>query len=393
MEIDSIQALTLAFQHLEKFSIPRVGTFTRTDIPAEIDHQQGLVNPPSAKVELTKGEADNATTTAFFQSHFGLDQGKAKDLLDQVSKAIFLQLEVSDQFPVPGVGVIKKDDKGVRSFEMGPLKVADMFGLDSVNHTIAKKYVEEKKVAAKPPVTPPPVKKEEPPKKEPVAPPPVVKSTPPVTPVVAQKEAPKTPPPKAKPPVTKQPVAAKKKKRRSPVPFILIALILLLGGGGFWFRNDIKTFLADKGIFFAAAETDSTDGEEPDTNSNVTPPDTTNGDTDETDPDRYGSVNNGGYTDPTLAKTDASMMSSYTGSGERAESGQFYLIVASYRNGGLAERELDKWGESAKIVTPPGGGRYRISVFESADKDAVIQQMVSTKGQYSGGSWIYYIGM
>ncbi len=375
MNIDSTKALAEALQNLNALSVPRIGTFTRKSVPAEIDHVKGVINPPRVEISLNPDQSLVSETVSFFETKYGLVQKDARALLEEISRSIFISMEVSDRFEIQSVGAIKKEKGGELAFEVNPSGFGSFFGLETIPYTIGKMNpaiapVVEPKAEVKPqekkaiaPVAPPPATN---------VPPVVEKKESPVTPVTEIVEKPKVvePPAKKTPvPVQKAVAPPAKKKRSILAPAIVTILILAIAGGGFVFKDEIRKFLAEKGFFF-------TEEKKKDTVTDTSPPPDTVRD----------SI-------PEVVTDDKPVRrgSSYSGYGERAKKNMYYLIIASYGDPGLAEEEIGQYGSAAKVVVPPGGGRWRVSVYESADKNAAIAEMVKTKGSFSRGSWIYAI--
>ena len=84
MQIDPQHSLQLAFQNLEAFSVPGVGTFKRKYFSADIDHSKKIVSPPGEHFVLEKGEALSDKLEDFYFRYLDLKIDRAKELVQEV---------------------------------------------------------------------------------------------------------------------------------------------------------------------------------------------------------------------------------------------------------------------------------------------------------------------
>ena len=113
MTPDPKQSLHLAFQHLDTFSVPGVGTFRRRYFGAVIDHQQKKIDPPSERFVLETGESSLAQLEDFFFRHFDLQIDRAKALVQEAGEWVLGELKKAGSLVLPGWGELQKDENDI----------------------------------------------------------------------------------------------------------------------------------------------------------------------------------------------------------------------------------------------------------------------------------------
>lgn len=413
MENDPRQALTLAFQHLDTFSVPGVGTFRRSYFPALIDTKAGKISPPGERFVYESGEKFVEALEAFYAKRFTLDMAGAKDLVAKVKLWMVKGLKGGGRLALEGVGTMELTGGKVLKFdaeESLATQAPDFFGLTAVDFGGEKKKdkkpaggalaaaavagaaalsavgegesgkgkekekqkEEKKKVEAKKgPVLE--KKKAEAPKEEekkkekvaavaPVAP--VTPNTPPVT------------------PETQEPEGEERKKRRGFGWIILALLLIGFAVAGYVWQDEVNQKLTEWGLIGGKSNetvvvADSSDTDSSGQDMAIEPIDTVLEEdlviTDGSGDDGSDNVVN----DPSV--------------GSYAVAGQYYLVVGSTYNSDQAKRLARETG--GKIIKPRyKGNYYRIYIHKSASKDDVIGQMVAQKEKFSN-SWIFWLGM
>lgn len=345
MSIDPQHSLQLAFQHLDTFSVPGVGTLKRTYFGAVIDHQQKKILPPAERFVLVKGEAHEEGLVQFYFRFLELKIDRARELVQEVGDYVREELKKAGSLMLPGWGEFRDAEGQDIAFvhESGMLAVGDQFfGLQPVGYTLGEAMVadEGKKEAA----------------------------------TIAGHESNTTRVEPPKPP---------RKKRRGWIFLLLLLLLLGSGAGIIWpdkfmgMLDKIGLVSDDNGTITA---NDKPDAKDPD----VIPPDTAASKNLEPD-----------LVDP-VQPTDVPETDSGDKPGEFAIPGTYYLIVSATSSGDDAKDLLSsfrKGGAQPSILKSRGRGFYKISVFHSTNKDDVIAKMVEWKDTFPGGSWIYWTGM
>lgn len=370
METKPQSLLELAFNHLEGFSIPRIGTFIRRYQASAIDHKDKKVMPPAKVFTLEKGEERIEHLQSFFRKRFDISPTKSEVWVEVLSSFIEKKIGEAGKLRVSGFGEISKNAEDGYKFQAEEIAQSDFFGLSPVGYKLGsavKASEEDKKKAARNSVLANTTKVED-------APPP---------------------------------------RRRRSWPIILFILLLAVAGTGFIFRAEVKTWLTDMGLL-ASNETPSGETTEPLALNDNDPEEGTDsegaeeGTTVDTDPpiDNEGTgeeenpVNDPGE-ELVIEETDtpdtelAEEEVPYTlpaDLGNRPQSGQYYLVVASGKEPAEV-RGMARRIKNSKVLRPARAGNfYRISVFNSSSKKQVIQKMVELKKTHSN-SWIYYLGM
>lgn len=435
MEIDLRKSLEMAFGHLNRFSVPGIGTFKKSYHRSEIDHRDKMVLPPQEMFELTKEGArldaskEIEILVNFFFQQFKTTLEIARDAVRDLGDLIREEISSYDSYVILGIGEIRQNEVG--EIVLLPQKDReqttgnDFFGLAPVKYTLGMAGnsvppppVKEKK--AEPEKAEEPIRLTKEPKTSTVS---EKAAQPPVVPIVQnpapekkakpvsgkpEKVAESTPvPPPAKtsetPPDPENPTPEPKKKRK--VWKILLALTLIWGliFACIWFRSELMDFgqgLFDKGSSEVITDADTDSGTDADVDTDLgtdtdpgTDTDTDLGTDTDIDLDTDTDVDTTVDTD-TDTDTDFSSDIDFEGEfGEAPVPGQHYLIVGSSKNGRFAEKDARKYQKGAykgKAVAPRmNGGFYKVSIYNSTDKMEVIQKMVEWKDTFKEGTWIY----
>lgn len=345
MQIDPQHSLQLAFQHLDAFGIPGVGTFRRAYYSAVIDHQKKKIMPPGEKFVFEKKVTQVAQLEDFFFRFHDLSIGRAKELVNEVAEFIQTETQKAGKLLLPGVGELR----GAGGIDFNLLPATDgapsdaYFGLLPLNYTLGdtKQPTREEKTAA--------------------AAAGVAANTTVVEP------------------------APRKRKRR---PWLIVLLLVLLLGStaGMIWQDEFVGILEKIGLVASSSGTDSTgiaatDGADststqPGDSSALAATDGNDMEPAIVDPVRPA--------DRDRPDPDGKQYGSY------AASGQYYLIIHAGYDGAEANRIARNAG--GKVLRPRGRGFYKVSAYNNADKMKVIEKMVALKSKYST-SWIYWRGM
>jgi hypothetical protein len=339
MSIDPKHSLQLAFQHLDAFSVPGVGTFKRTYFGAVIDHRQKKIMPPAERFVLQKGDSFQEKLVDFYFRHLDLKIDRARELAIEVGNFVIEELKKAGRLLLPGWGELRKAEGDAIDFvhEPGSMGSADhFFGLQPVGYTLGEAAVanDGKKEAA----------------------------------ALAGQERNITR-------VESPPPPRRKRKGRGWIVLILLLLLLGSGAGIIWPDRFMK-ILHDIGLM--------KDDNGPIASKDPKPPvlkDTT------TVKDM----------EPVLVDPTGKNRDSGDRPGEYAVPGTYYLIVSATLSGDDARKIRSRFrtgGVQPTIIkTRSSGGYYKIAVFHSTDKDKVIEKMVDWKDKFPDKSWIYWAGM
>ncbi|MFM2376678.1 MAG: hypothetical protein RLZZ165_1775 [Bacteroidota bacterium] len=153
MNLDPESALQLAFQHLDSFSVEGVGTFQRSRMMAQIDHQKKRILPPREIFVLTEGEDMLHRLEDFLFRWYNLRIGDATALAGKVSDFLLDRLNLNPAHRIDGIGTLRRSPLGDIEFqaEEGIIgQAAGMFGLQAIDYTLGETSVPspEKKEAA-----------------------------------------------------------------------------------------------------------------------------------------------------------------------------------------------------------------------------------------------------
>ena len=416
MENDPRLALQLAFQHLNTFSVPGVGTFKKSRFPAKIDSESGKISPPGEKFVHASGEKHVAELEAFYKSHFKLSAAKTKEMVDAVKLWLMRGLKGGGRIKLDGVGTMELTGGKVLNFEPEDsleAQGADFFGLQEVDFEGGKKEEKGKGALAaaaavvgagvvaaaaggetggkeKPKAKEEKGKSEAKPKAKEEKPKP--EEQPKAKPNLEKKKAAAVAatPPVVQPPVQTPPAQeppAEKKKRRG-LGWIILALLLIgIAVAGFIWKDEVNHQLVQWGLL---------DGDNGNDNP-IVDNDSSGTDTDSSDT----ALNNIEPIDSVYEEDLVMTSGDYPDEGAPTENdpnvgsfaapGQYYLIVGSTYNSEQALRLARQVG--GKIIKPRyKGNYYRIYVDKGASKDDVIAQMVAKKEQFPN-SWIFWLGM
>ena len=377
MKTDPKSTLQLAFQTLDKFSIPGVGTFQRSYFPAHIDRDSKIIRPPGERFSFESGDGYVDRLEAFVAK----SGEKVLSGVGEIKSWLVRELKKGGSLIFPGVGKLELRQGKEVSFTAesdAPSQRGSFFGLPAVSYTLGaaagsakpeKKKPESKIALAK-------TESEKPAPKKPAEPQPAV--TPAVTPPV--NETPATPPPAEPDPVITDPEPPRRKRSKAWIWIILILLLAGLGTTGIVMREQVREQLVSWG--WISGDTEDPQPDEPDgTVTDST--EVTDGTDGEENPDGDGNEDWRDVEEPTFDPTEKV--------GSLAESGVYYLVVASAKEPANIKQIRREMG--GKILRPRYQGNFhRVYTYRSANKDEVIAKMVETKGKYPN-SWIYWMGM
>ena len=371
MKTDPKSTLELAFQTLDKFSIPGVGTFQRSYFPAHIDRDAKIIRPPGERFSFESGDGYVDRLEAFVAK----SGEKVLSGVGEIKSWLVRELKKGGSLIFPGVGKLELRQGKEVSFTAesdGPSQRGSFFGLPAVSYTLgtagaaktAPAKTEEKKESK---IALAKAEPEKPNKPQPVV-------TPVVTPPVS--ETPVEPDP-----VITDPEPPRRKRSRAWIWIILILLLAGLGTTGIVMREQVREQLVSWGWISGDTE-DPQPVDEPDgTITDGT--EVTDGTDGEENPDGEGNEDWRDVEEPTFDPTEKV--------GSLAEPGVYYLVVASAKEPANIKQIRREMG--GKILRPRYQGNFhRVYTYRSANKDEVIAKMVETKGKYPN-SWIYWMGM
>jgi hypothetical protein len=386
MSPDPQSALQVAFRQLDNFSVPGVGTFTRSRVGAQMDHQKKRILPPHERFVLEQGDGHQAPLEDLLGRWFGISATEAKDLSHRTGTYIQEGVKSRSQFKLDGVGTFRQADDGLEfTAEDGLLaQTHDFFGLQTVDYTmgVAEKPSQEKKAE------------------------------------VAKESA----------LANRTVVEPPKPRRKFPTGWVVVLILLLLGAGAAWnWQAELKGVLTDWGVMKdegAVTDTTGTAKAIADSMARATAiRDSLDAAVEARRQDSLAAIADSGGKKPKgkdkpkpVAKaqpktptpkstpkvnpkpTPKTGTNANTGNtfndlkhGVRPQAGHYYLVVSSNEIPEEAVEAAKTIG--AKVLVPYyQQGYYKVSVFESTSKGQVISKMVSLKDKYPK-SWIFWPGM
>ncbi|MCB9235707.1 MAG: hypothetical protein H6581_28935 [Bacteroidia bacterium] len=336
MKIDSGHSLNLAFRSLDLFSIPRIGTFRKVWKSAVVDHISGRIEPPSERFVFEKGEKYVEALQNFAHKRLGLDDSAAEALIQDLSGEILSGLEARHRFRITGIGELVREKDDSIHMKTDTHQFGTAFGLAGLPLTLRENVqAEEQRTAQK---------------------------------VEEAKAATFT--------VPVEPVKPEKAPIK-PLPVLIVLLFLALTVSLIFFRHQIGDLLGIGKGTVTLVSNDHTDKQ----NDNVVPVDTT-------------SEKNNAQPEKVVKKVEKTVPThDFSGSGVAPRHGMHYLVVSSPRSAENAAHyaaTLAAQGMDASLINPwYDGGFYKVSVFASTDKQAVIAKMVEWKDKFPEKSWIF----
>ena len=401
--MDLRNSLNLAFQHLNAFSVPGIGTFRQEYKPARIDHLHGRISPPVYAFSLVNEEDEPSALENFLFTHFKVSINKAKEAVKSIGDLIKDEIKSFGKFVLLGIGEVRKNAGG--AYELKADSTPELtsntafFGFSELGYSLKEAPVETEVV--KKAVVSAPEKKDDPkvvvasnekkpdpkpvPKPKPEPKPEVKKqvSNEPTI-VYMDKESKSTPHP------GKQTSNEGQTSRKKKFPWVLVILLLLLigiGGTGVMFRGQIKSFIHKQGLFAGKVEKEGpesagkSDGPVTDT---PPPVDTSLSVAKDSKP-----------VETKLAPVTKTPKGEGANIGRYPQKGYHYMVVACARDPFTAReisKTLDKSLYNVEVIRPAGSvGFYKVVVYKSKDKDLVIHKMVEWKSDFQSkdGAWIY----
>jgi|GEM_PF-2828901 hypothetical protein len=373
MAIDPRNSLSLAFQHLDLFSVPEIGTFRKVRQSAVVDHQSGKILPPCEKFVWEKGFDHSSALREFLSRHHQVPGGEVGHLPFRISDHLLSEIKSSGQASLSIAGVLKPSPAELGAFEIAPstlnLHPGDFFGLPTLSFNLSPKSESptqtEREAAAKR--------------------------------YAALKDAPVEPAPK---PVRRR---GKRNTGRNIVVVLLLAVMAASMGGIIW-QDKVQTWMKSVGLVTTVSE-----GQKPEvqTEKPVTV----------LQPTRQQPVVKLDENNTAVVKADdqpvkhsesvvppvtevenlISDLSDWNGMGQHAQSGTYYLVVGATSDAVKAKEmatSMSKDGIKASVLVPRAEGpMFKIVAFQSKDKSSVIQKMVEWKDRFPEKSWIFWMGM
>lgn len=375
MKSELRQYLTQAFQHLNRFSVPGIGTFRRERVAARVDNFNKIVHPPGENFLLEPGEHYVSYFTDYFFHSMRMNHGAAEALTREIGQGVRSEVEAQGFYEIAGVGRLSKDR--LYGYQLAPVNLDSpaLFGLSAVPYSSLG-------AAAKAAETLSGGEKEK---------------------VIANRLDENT--------TVVEPIAPHRRRRRV-WPWVAVILLVGIGLSAWFFWPQIHTQLIAMGVVDKTPLiTDTTQpekveaGEDPVT-SMVLPPDSADNkeplpgknDHASTEVKTPGQEPGKEPVNPPVAKTPVKqpdmspVISGAPDISVPSVAGTFYLIVASshemYDAASIAQ-SLSASKYKVKVLKPAGDGWYRVSVYSATDKMQVIQKMVEWKNDFPDKSWIF----
>ncbi len=396
MKTDPKSTLQLAFQQLEVFSIPGVGTFRRSHFPAHIDRETNIIRPPGERFILEKGERYVDRLEKFLArsiSHGEEAVGKVPTGVSEIKAWLVRELKKGEELVVPGVGRLqlsKEKEVKFTADESLESQQGNFFGLQPLEFTL---HGSPKEVEAKDKSINKPVDKEIDKPSKPIA---LAKTPVPNEVAGLPSEVAGVPNEIAGEPSEVagvpeyvdqgEPEPPRKKRSRAWIWIILLLLLLGASATGVIMRDQVREQLVSWGWISGGGDNDGggivdKDGAGRDglaidgTDSTSVKGDSTNGTEDD-------------WKD---VEVNDSPDDGFEIVGTYAEPGVYYLVIASAKDPSNAKSLRGEMG--GKVIRPRYQGNYhRVYSYKSTDKEQVIAKMVESKDKYPQ-SWIYWMGM
>lgn len=380
METDSQKILTRAFQSLELFSVPGLGTFRRSYHPAHIDNDTKVITPPGERFVFERGEDYTDRLESFVAKTF--DAGElAKDKVKELRSWIVRELKKGKPLNFPGIGKLElESDKEVNFVaEAGADASGDFFGLQPVAFTLGQ----PKAKTPAPKESTPDLKK-----KAAVA---VAAVAVAATAAVATAAHTSTQAQAAvETPTLVETVAPPKRKSRAWLWLILVLLLVGAGTAGVIWREQVREQLVTWGWMTPSGGGGSTDGAGLADGGDAGDGEVTDGGN-LTVPVDSGDGTDGSESTDEVEVEETPVAEADEVVGNFAQDGMFYLIVASGKDASSMKKMRRQMGGKV-IRSPYEGNYYRLANFQSSSKDEVIEKMVASKDKFPN-SWIFWKGM
>lgn len=134
--------LRTAFQELDAFSIPGIGTFRKVHRAAQVDEGGLRVLPPMAEFEYEEDIHASLLLNKYLIDHIQLDIGEAEEIVSEIKDNILESLHENSRFEMAQYGILTQTESGKLQFipyGLGDDEVAgEYFGLRPVSYTKSK---------------------------------------------------------------------------------------------------------------------------------------------------------------------------------------------------------------------------------------------------------------
>lgn len=350
METPEVQKmLALAFGNLSVFGIPKVGTFRKAFVSAEVDGTQKKIDPPGESFILETGDDAGRALEHFFISFLKLSSDQAKNWVKKISWSMMGELELGNVYGIEEVGELQKVGNAIQ-FLGRKAQIGNYYGLGGLALELPKSKDQQKEVVVKP---------------EPI------KSEVKISPASNTK--------KAKP----IPVVEKVTKKASFLWLVPVILFLGIAGAGYFFWPQIKNVLGlDSSSIAHSHNPEDSAKNKVDTNAIV-----------EANPSVDPNGSKGKASRKKRNPENEVIPREREVAGTKPVVGRHYLVVRSTAVASEAQefaKELNPGKYNVRVIAPlKSNDYYRVTVFDGESKREVIQKMVSWKGDFPEKSWIY----
>ncbi|MEO0583322.1 MAG: SPOR domain-containing protein [Bacteroidota bacterium] len=126
-----------AFQELDAFSLPSIGTFRKVHLSAQLDDENQRIHPPKVEVEFSPTVDTQVSLVKYLVQQINMPQAEAEEIVKDIQTEILGVLKKQSRFDLPEIGFLHQDQEGrlffVSKEEDQNLFAGEYFGLTALD--------------------------------------------------------------------------------------------------------------------------------------------------------------------------------------------------------------------------------------------------------------------
>ncbi|MEL6697007.1 MAG: SPOR domain-containing protein [Bacteroidota bacterium] len=126
-----------AFQELDAFSLPSIGTFRKVHLSAQLDDENQRIHPPKVEVEFSPTVDTQVSLVKYLVQQIHMPEIEAEEIVQDIQTEILDELKKQSRFDLPKIGFLHQDQEGrlffVSKEEEQNLFAGEYFGLTTLD--------------------------------------------------------------------------------------------------------------------------------------------------------------------------------------------------------------------------------------------------------------------
>ncbi|MEL6631446.1 MAG: SPOR domain-containing protein [Bacteroidota bacterium] len=101
-----------AFQELDAFSLPSIGTFRKVHLSAQLDDENQRIHPPKVEVEFSPTVDTQVSLVKYLVQQIHMPEAEAGEIVQDIQTEILGVLKKQSRFDLPEIGFLHQDQEG-----------------------------------------------------------------------------------------------------------------------------------------------------------------------------------------------------------------------------------------------------------------------------------------